>query len=412
MSAATAPGAAEAVEAVDAVDAPALDPVLPALALALDDARLRGWAARRGVALPAGARVDRLRWKPGTSVRAAVDPGDGGPWWLLLGYGPGDGGKAGKDLRAAAGRPRAVDPAARAVLVPAAADRGLPALRRHADLAAARVLAHNPARRAVLAAGAGEDGGLVVKVHADTATAARSVRAAALAARAGVAVPTARLRDAHVAEQELLAGAALDAVGDGGGHPVAEEVAGEVAELLRGWWAADPAALPGLPVLAPAALAASVRAALTGPLALPAGDRARARDLAGRWQRAADRHPGVLVPRAPAHGDLSADQVLRGPDGRLVLLDLDRAAVAPTGWDAAVWRAAATAAAPAGAPGGDPGGDLAGALLPGAAPHPLLVAAAAALRLPEPFRRRRPDHAARAGALLALAGRALEEVPC
>ncbi|WP_369052055.1 phosphotransferase family protein [Kineococcus terrestris] len=387
----------------------ALDPALPALAPALDDARLRGWAARHGVALPAGARVDRLRWKPGTSVRAAVDPGDGGPWWLLLGYGPGAWGKAGKDLRAAAGRPRAVDPAARAVLVPAAADRGLPALRRHADLAAARPLAHNPARRAVLAVGAAArgdgDGGLVAKVHADTATAARSVRAAALAARAGVAVPAARLRDAHVAEQELLAGAALDA----GGTAVGDEVAGEVAGLLRGWWAADPADLPGLPVLAPAALAASVRAALTGPLALPAADLARARDLARRWQRAADRHPDVLAPRVPAHGDLSADQVLRAPDGRLVLLDLDRAAVAPAGWDAAGWRAAATAAVPAGE---DVVGDVAGAVLPGPAPHPLLVAAAAALRLPEPFRRRRPDHTARAGALLALAGRALEEVPC
>ncbi|WP_308283424.1 UDP binding domain-containing protein [Pseudonocardia nigra] len=47
--------------------------------------------------------------------------------------------------------------------------------------------------------------------------------------------------------------------------------------------------------------------------------------------------PGVLV-----HGDLSPDQVLVTPT-RAVLLDLDRAAAGPVGWDGASWAAAQVA---------------------------------------------------------------------
>ena len=66
---------------------------------------------------------------------------------------------------------------------------------------------------------------------------------------------------------------------------------------------------------------------------------------------------GGLEPRVPVHGDLSPDQVVMAPDGGVVLLDLDRAAWGPRGWDAACWSASLLAGP---APGGRVLGGAAG----------------------------------------------------
>jgi aminoglycoside phosphotransferase (APT) family kinase protein len=84
--------------------------------------------------------------------------------------------------------------------------------------------------------------------------------------------------------------------------------------------------------------------------------------------------------RVVLHGDLSPDQVLVRDDGTAVLLDLDRIALGPSGWDGAQWTAAQLAT----------GEDRLPAPVP--AP-PALLAAACLLRAPEPFRRLRPGWA-------------------
>jgi hypothetical protein len=80
-----------------------------------------------------------------------------------------------------------------------------------------------------------------------------------------------------------------------------------------------------------------------------------------------------------------------------VLLDFDRAAVGPAGWDAAQWTVAQLAT------GGPP-------LPPLGTTAPVLVLAAALQRAPEPFRRLRPDWAQRTEAVLAAAEAAAGEL--
>ncbi|WP_432519791.1 phosphotransferase family protein [Kineococcus sp. SYSU DK006] len=360
----------------------AADPHLPALALALDDALLRSWAAAHAVHLPTTARVDRLRHKPGTSVRAAVDPGDGGPWWLLTGYAPtpqrapGDGGKARKDAdRARGAGPTAFDGALHAALVPAVADRDLPGLR-HLATYGARTLAHNPARRAVL-----RSGDELVKVHAVAGVAEHAATAAQLFRATGTCTPPTAVRNGFTAVQQLLAGEPVDA-----GDPA-------VAALLQRWGGHDGRALPALDA---AALDAAVRAVLQHPGILPPAARADVQRCRRRWGAAVTRYRAALRPQVLCHGDFSPDQLLRSPGGELVVLDLDRAARGPAGWDAATWIAACAAR------GRPPG--------PVPAAHPLLLAAAALLRLPEPFRRRRTAWAARTTQLAALAAAALDDL--
>ncbi|WP_337059783.1 phosphotransferase family protein [Kineococcus sp. G2] len=375
--------ALDAVDAVDAVHAVerellAAEPALPALALALDDTALRSWAAAHGVDLPPAARVDRLRHKAGTSVRVAVDPGDGGPWWLLHGYCADAAGKAAKDVRHARGTgPAVLDERLRAALVPAFADRDLPGLR-EPRAAGSRTLAHNPGRRAVL-----RRGDVLLKVHATGGTAARAVAAAGLLRAAGTRTPATALRGERTAEQAVAAGTPFEA----------GSAAGAVEHLLRRWSRAGTGTLP---VLGPTGIDTAVRDVLRSPGPLPPAARDRVRALGPRWEVAVREHAPALAPRVLCHGDLSPDQLLRGPDGEPTVLDLDRAARGPAGWDAASWRAACTAL-------GVPPGDV-------PAPHPLLLAAAALLRLPEPFRRRRPGWTAATADLAALASAALDEL--
>ncbi|WP_432512072.1 hypothetical protein [Kineococcus sp. SYSU DK001] len=341
------------------------EPDLPGLATILDPGRLRAWTG-----LPR-ARVDRLRHKPSTSLRAALDPGDGGPWWLLTAHSPSSWRKAGKDLRAAVGAPVRVGEDLRLVLVPAACDRALPAVRSLA--ARARTVAHNPARRAVLH---GADGATVTKVHADPDTVGRSLRAGRALDAVGVRVPPGRADGPHVVHAPWLPGRAA----------TADDTAA-VTGLVGRWAHADPT---GLPELGPADLRGAVRRAAAGTPALDAGFGDLLRRTVSRWCAVAADDP-ALAPAVFAHGDLSPDQLLHH-DGGWAVLDVDRACRAPRGWDLACWDAALTAT---------------GARPAEAAPA-VLVAAAALLRAPEPFRRRRPGWAAATRALVQRAAWAVD----
>lgn len=169
---------------------------------------------------------------------------------------------------------------------------------------------------------------------------------------------------------------------------------------------------------------------------------ARSAQASARWLRAVD-HCGYgwstrlaalerrfvnavrEVPLRPAHGDYSFDQVVirNGEnEGRPHVLDWDRAGWWPLGWDTASWLVswelaghalaqmdAATAGA-AGASAPLPGKDEASAVLERAGEQgvpPAVVAACAVMRTPEPFRRRYPNWPELTEFLVTLAERAL-----
>jgi len=294
----------------------------------------------------------RVRWKPGTNLRVGVVVGtDEGPRAVLATLFTTD--AAGKARGLAERADRAGLPAHHdgpLVVVPAAAD---PAL--HADVPHGRVLSYNPARRWV-----GRVGDDVVKVHAQPLPAA----VAALLTGGGPArhLPACAVeRAGRIVRTAWVPGRPPQR----GDLPAVDEA---VAALHA---TPAPAALP---VLAPAALVrAAVRAAGAVTAVLPAeNDRLAA--LVHALRAGAGTCP---APRGLVHGDLSPDQVV--VDGRrALLLDLDRAAVGPTGWDAAQWTVAQLAA----------GGPVLPA--PGPAAPPVLVLAAALMRAPEPLRRLHP----------------------
>jgi aminoglycoside phosphotransferase (APT) family kinase protein len=174
------------------------------------------------------------------------------------------------------------------------------------------------------------------------------------------------------------------------GRPPARVDAVAIGEALRALHATPPPA--GLPVLdAASAHTGAVRAARSVALTRP-DLRSRLAGLVGVLRRASWPASRVLV-----HGDLSPDQIVIA-NGTAVLLDLDRAAVGPPGWDAAQWAVAQLAS-------GGP------ALPPVGPAEPVLVLAAALQRAPEPFRRLRPDWVQRTEAVLATAEEAAEELP-
>lgn len=342
------------------------DPAVPGLLTVLDGVLLDRWAASRGLG---ELRVDRLRYKPSTVLRAAVAPRGEGPWWLLTAHSPGSWRKVGKDLRAAAktGGRVVVDESLRLVLTPAASDRALPQLRGLAP--DTRTLAHNPARRAVLRDVRADR---CRKVHADPHTARRNLRATQALQRHGIPVPDTELGGRHVVHSAWVEG-----------RPVGPDDEPRVAELLTRLAQVD---TTGLPVLAGRDLRAMVARAVAGTPDLDRGFTDRLWRTAGDWDRLAA-GAAALDPRGFAHGDLSPDQLLRHRGG-IVVLDVDRACRAPHGWDAASWTAAQAMGGTFSVVGETP---------------PMLLAAAALVRAPEPFRRRRSGWAASTRRLLALA---------
>ncbi len=361
----------------------ARDPGLAALSLLADPGAL---AERVG----APVVVHRLRYKPATAVHAAVSAPPAGRWYLLAGYGAAGRPKLAKDHAAARRRGLTViaaDPE-RWLLVPAAADR---ALSRRAlaltapEATAVSTLAYDPRRRLVLA-GDGAEGPWVAKVYAPGQRRVAGSLTAAIR-QAGVLTPPARPA-AHPAVRvtDWCRGRPADPTID----------AGAVGATLDRLAAARPAV--ALPTLTAPSLLRRVDAALR----FVAGVLPRQHSVAAALRRSLHERAAALIPRVgvPAHGDLSADQVIIDDAGRAWLLDLDGCCYGPAGWDHASWLAAQLAA---GVAGPTP--------LPGSPPPPVVRAAALALRAPEPFARQRPGWADTTIALLAAATAAAERSP-
>lgn len=343
---------------VSDADIAAAHPDLPGLGVLLDPDRA---AALVG----GGHRLDRLRIKPGASVTGILRPTTGaGAWWLVRALAPEPWAtKRGKDLAAAerAGLPGREYAEHRLLVVPGAADRrlrGLAALRpdrgetdfvwrRQRLRGTVRTLSHNPARRWVgIADVDGER--TVLRLHQG---------------RVRQSLP-------WVDGRTWRPGDPLPGLVTGTGVP--DVPAGSV------------------PVDLPAALAAAVTG--VGALHRPWRDRAAA-VVAALGDRLA------RIDRRPAHGDLTPDQVVVGPGGASVL-DWDRLGLWPVGWDCATWTVGLILA-------GWHRAD--GSVADGCAREvdPSVLAAAAVLRLPEPFRRRYAAWADHTEALLGCAERAL-----
>ena len=347
-----------------------VDPALPALSLLADPVAIAAvlnratWLDRPR----ADAVAVRLRWKPGTNLRAGLlVPTPAGLEAVLVAD---FGADTGKTDKLAAKLARAGSPVLREgnlVLAPATAD---PALRRWLP-AGLEPLSYNPDRRFV-----GRAGETVVKVHAAPSRSALRALAAAVTGAAWA--------DSRVSSTPWVHG-----------RPPGPGDEDAVAAAVRALHGATPP--PGLPVLrAGVALAAAHRAADAVAGVLPAL-RGRLRGVLRELEAVAE--DGWPRPDAVVHGDLSRDQVLVAPDGSAVLLDLDRAAWGPAGWDGAVWSAAERAV---------------GAADPLRAPvvaSPVLRAVALLQRAPEPFKRLHPAWPALTEGLVRAAQRALEEDP-
>ncbi|HVL84320.1 MAG TPA: hypothetical protein VM367_08580 [Pseudonocardia sp.] len=353
------------------------DPILPWLDRLTDRQELGSllrdlWWLREP--RPASAAV-RLRWKPGANMRIGVvlDTATGPAAVLAAGFAARSRAKSDR-LAALATQGVPVHRDHDVVVVPAAADPALSGL-----VPDVSPLTYNPARRWV-----GRVDGVVLKVHA----AAPPVGVGRLLTDPG------RRLGAHLPGAEVRTGGRVVRTRWVPGRPPTPVDSPAIREALRALHAASPPA--GLPVLdAPTILSAVQRAGDAVVHALP-GERARIATLSGALRRAihAGRWP---APHGLVHGDLSPDQVVVAADGRANLLDLDRAALGPAGWDGATWTMAqlATGRRPLPAP---------------TATEPVLLLAAALLRAPEPFRRLRPAWPALTRSVLDAAARAVDSL--
>ncbi|WP_030482521.1 phosphotransferase enzyme family protein [Nocardioides aequoreus] len=318
------------------------DPALPMLPMLLCDTVLSAWLSAR-LGEPVVARRRYLRYKAGTACLARVDvraaTGDPGPprTMMLAHWADPGGGKLEKArAKAPVGTVLLADPASGVLVTSPAADRHLPALRRLED----------PARRgdllrAVLDSARFADSGVVsttlaYKPHrrwVGRVTTVRGERAlvrvyrpadldrvaevwAHTRALAEAGVPVSRLLGTHrrlgVAGVAWVPGHQLRLDADAALLP---ELGGVLARLH-----AQPARLPALPTSE--RIRGLRRTAAAGSVLLP--------HLAPRLEQVVGRATAALhalppTPCATLHGDLSADQVVVGDDGRVRLIDLDRA---------------------------------------------------------------------------------------
>ena len=349
------------------------DPHLVALRLVFDGDALGEAARDLTNAAVAQVAIRRWRYKPRGSVLAAVEvtlPDGSTRWLLLAGYAGAMLAKIDKDRRSA-GPAAVVGPDGSWILAPASTDRAIRVERAlasdDADARALRCLAYNPRRRMVLwdrRSAPGAEHGRVLKVYSRETR--RMPRGAIRdLAEHGAPIPTPLASSGpSVHASAMVPGRVADPAVDG---PV---VASALARLH---------AAPGsssTPSWSRGDLAARISRATASVIHILPGLTDDARAL--------DRRLALLLPRTDLgptgtlHGDFSPDQVLV-QDGSVHLVDLDESATGPLSWDAATWLAAQAA-----------NGSPAPVALPGTDAVPAMVAAALALRLVEPFRRRRP----------------------
>ncbi|QZY51416.1 phosphotransferase family protein [Leucobacter tenebrionis] len=301
------PSAAESLRALAA-----RDPALPDLPLVIDG-RLRDEA------LGFETVVERLRYKPGASVVAAVRAREGGRFWVVSYSDPVKLEKSRSRARLAGAEAIVLSP--RALAGPAHADRLLVRpLARAFDAAApafggATVIRYNPLRRLVL-----RDGRQALKITADAGSASPVI--ARVLAERGLPV--------LVPEQlaEGVTSCPWWGVGDLS-HSNAAGLARQAGEALAGVHALAPDGLP-LSALDPARLTRTAITAVTALLPQLSGQLER---LGATLSELRGGGSGVL-----SHGDWSADQVLT--DGREVrIIDLDRAVAAPPEYDLGTYLA-------------------------------------------------------------------------
>lgn len=351
----------------------AREPDLPGLALALDPARLESALHAIAPSLLGNGRAEihRLRYKPQTSVQAAVaihQPDDATRWLRLVGYRSGAQAKLRKDARTACRRQVevAAGPAVDAWSVTdPAGDRRLRTDRLDRIAGPWHTLAYNPARRLVVHRSAPEPP-LVAKLYGRGQARAASPLVAALR---DAGAPVARMWPSPHVEltlTEWVPGRLADPERDG--VAVAEAVA-RIHDIT------DPI---GSPPIDRARLVRRARRGLRFVTAILPSQASAAVELEARLDDSlrTGGHESVGL----VHGDLSPDQVIMAADtGRVVLVDLDACGRGPLGWDGATWLAAQAA-----------NGSACPVTLPGASPASPLLAAALAIRSPEPFQRRRP----------------------
>ncbi|WP_158685290.1 phosphotransferase family protein [Microbacterium halophytorum] len=270
------------------------DPSLPELAVVLDDDARADAFGRR-------LEIERLRYKPGAAILAAVRDAAGDRYWIASYADPDKLVKSADRARRAGAVTFA--PTARVLSGPAYADRLL--VRRvmshygdrAATLAGARIVRYNPLRRLVV-----RDGASAVKFAAEEAPMAA---ASALAAAGLPVLAPVRLGDG--VSSTPWWGADLDA---------SPESAARAGEALAGIHLVSP---PALPVADPAREAGAAGQAIAAVLP----------ELAGRARRVADRIARGPFGRRRAfcHGDFTADQVLSDGSG-IRIIDLDRAQIA------------------------------------------------------------------------------------